>query len=536
LAQDPQQSDWHWGWAGTVGGSERINTRTPGDPNQRVITTAAGVDGADAVTPFDNFVGNTPSWVYSPCFDFTYSQRPMMKFDYNSDMRTIVDGATIEYYDATINPTTNRPTGWRRFGDTEHGINWYNSTNLISLFTLPDLREFNILHGWSDTTSGWQTARYRLDQFRGQRDVRLRIAFAAAVPNNTGGVTGRPFGGFAFDNVWIGERGRNVLVEHFASVNYPNMQSINQHVYDLIYNDLNYQDVALIQYHTGNSGADPYFSESADNGSAARIFRYGISNMGDGRAVVDGTYWLGLSNQLTNNTLEHQMLQDPFFSITGVSEPVITLNVATQSARLQATVRAERDMPLRDYTIYPAIVEDSLQAIIGLQRSVFRTFLPNATAIRSARAWAAGDIVNVDETWQYNIATLDLNHLKAVIFVQDSASTVYHAVSTLNFDVRVVGVEQEENFQQAANAFSLQLFPNPASDMINLRFDSPLQKDFTLHLYDLQGRRLQTATLSEGSDSYQIPLQDLPAATYIVQIFDENNAVRVQRKLVVRQP
>ncbi len=534
LAQDPTQSDWHWGWVGTVAGTERLNTLVPGNPNQRVISTAKGVDGADAVTPFGDFVGNTPSWVYSPCYDFTHSQRPMIKFDYASDMRTIVDGATMEYYDASINPATNRPTGWRRFGDDTHGINWYNSTNLISLFTLPNLREYNILHGWSDTTTDWQTARYRLDQFRGQRDVRLRIAFAAAVPNNTGGVTGRPFGGFAFDNVWVGERGRNVLVEHFASVNYPNMQSINQHIYNLIYNDLNYQDVALIQYHTGNTGTDPYHSASANNGAAARILRYGISNMGDGRTVVDGNYWLGLSQQLTEQTLDHQMLQDPFFSIRGNTEPVITLNVATQSARLQAIVRAERDMPFGDYTVYPTIVEDSLQAIIGLQRSVFRTFLPNATAIRSARAWVAGEELNIDETWQYNISDLNLNHLKAVIFVQDSASTVYHAVSTLNFDVRVVGVEQEENFQQAANAFSLQVFPNPASELVNLRFDEPLQKDFQVRLYDLQGRLLQQAELPQGTQIYQLPLQDLPTSTYIIQIFDNDNTVRVQRKLIIK--
>jgi hypothetical protein len=536
-AQNEQVSDWHWGYAGTNGGSERINTRPATNPNRKVWTTSKGVSGADSTTTFNDFVGNEPSWVYSPCYDFTLSQRPMIKLDYITDMRTIVDGATMEYYDERINPNTNQKYGWRRFGDDQHGINWYNSTNLISLFGLPDLREYNLLHGWSDTIADWRTARYRLDQFRGKRDIRFRIAFAAAIPNNMGGATGQPFNGIAFDNVWIGERGRGVLIEHFTNDNILNMANINQHIYDLAFQDDNFQDITLIQYHTDVNGFDPYHAASAPNGGSARMLRYGISNTGDGRAIVDGNFWLGASQQLTPQVIEYQMLQDPYFNISGNGEPKITLNISTQSASLQAEVTAMQNLPVEQYFLYPVIVEDSIQsANTGLLRSVFRTFLPDAVAIRQWRAWGLGDQYSINETWSYNISDINPNKLKGVVFIQDSLGKVYHAVTTLNFDVRIVGVSQETEFEAAENAFSLKLYPNPTTDRATLQFDEPLNVDFDYQVFDMRGTQIQRGTIAQGTQQSELNVYDLPAGVYVVHLADKTNTVRIQRRLVVHKP
>ena len=536
-AQNEQVSDWHWGFAGTNNGGERINTRPALDPHRKVWTTSNGVSGADSTTFFDNFVGSQPSWVYSPCYDFTHSQRPMIKFDYLTDMRTNVDGATMEYFDERINPATSEKYGWRRLGDNTHGINWYNSTNLVSLFGLPDFRESNLLQGWSDTLADWQTARYRLDLFRGKNNIRFRVAFAAALTNNTGGATGQPFNGMAFDNVWIGERGRGVLIEHFTNENIPNSATVNQHIYNIAFQDDNFQDIALIQYHTGANGFDPYHAASEANGGGARILRYGISNTIEGRTVVDGNFWLDTSRQLTPQIVEYEMLQDPYFSITGTAEPKITLNVNNQSANIQAEILAMQDLPFGQYFLYPAIVEDSIVSFVsGQLRSVFRTFLPNAVGIREMRSWSVGDQYSINQTWQYNISDLNPNKLKAVVFIQDSLGKVYHAVTTLNFDVRIVGVEQEAEFEAAQNAFSLQLFPNPTTDRATLRFDEPLGTDFNYQLLDMRGTLIQKGDIPQGTSSTDINVYDLPSGVYVISLSDRANTVRIQRRLVVHKP
>jgi hypothetical protein len=537
-AQDDGQSDWHWGFAGTNGGSERINTLPTTNPYRKVWTTSVGISGQDSVSQFNNFVGESPSWIYSPCFDFTYSERPMIKFDYITDMRTIVDGATMEYYDTRPNPNNNnREYGWRRLGEVGRGINWYNSTNLVSLFNLPNVREVNLLHGWSDTSDTWQTARYRLEQFRGKRNIRFRMAFAAAITNNTGGATGTPYNGIAIDNMWIGERGRGALIEHFTNDNLFQMQATNQHIYNIAFSDNNYQDIALIQYHSNANGTDPYHTFSADNGGSARILKYGIGNSGDGRVVIDGNYWLGASDSLREQIIEHQILQDPYFNIEGITEPVIKLDVSQQTAELSAQITALQNLPLSEYFVYPTIVEDSIISTnTGMLRSVFRTFLPSATGLRQVRSWQVGDQASINQTWNYDNSLVNGSLLKAVVFIQDSTGKVYHAVTTLNFDVRIVGVEQQANYNAAANAFSLQLFPNPATDQATLAFDSPLQTDFDWQLFDMRGVSLQKGLAPSGVSQVQLNLYDLPAGVYVLHVQDKNGAVRVQRRLVVHKP
>jgi hypothetical protein len=537
-AQDANQSDWHWGFAGTVGGTERINTRNPNDNHLKVWTTSIGVNGADSTTAFNNFVGESPSWVYSPCFDFSNSQRPMIKFDYISDMRNIVDGATMEYYDERTNPATNRAYGWRRLGEEGRGINWFNASNLVSLFNLPDFREPNLLQGWSDTTSDWQTARYRLDQFRGRNNIRFRIAFASAIVNNSVAAnTGEPLNGMAFDNVWVGERGRGVLIEHFTNDNLTVMQGINQHVYNLAFANNNYQDIALIQYHTNANGPDPYYTASEFNGGSARILEYGIGNTGDGRAVIDGNFWLGASQQLIEQTLEFQMLQDAYFSITGNNEPKVTLNISNQTANLQANITALQNLPSNEYFILPALIEDSISALnTGLLRAVFRTFLPGSTGIRQLRSWQVGDQVAVNESWTFNPSIVNSANLKAVVFIQDSTGKVYHAVTTSNFDVRLVGVEQQAEFEAAATAFSLKLYPNPAADYAIMQFDAPLETDFSWQLFDMRGIELQKGDILRGNSQVEFNLYNVPSGAYIVHLRDKNGAVSVQRKLIVHKP
>jgi hypothetical protein len=537
-AQDANQSDWHWGFAGTVNGNQRINTRNPNNPRLKVWTTSVGVNGADSTTSFNDFVGQSPSWVYSPCFDFTNSQRPMIKFDYISDMRNIVDGATMEYYDERINPATTRAYGWRRLGEQGRGINWYNASNLVSLFNLPDFREPNLLQGWSDTTSDWQTARYRLDQFRGKRNIRFRMAFASAIDNNSVATnTGQPLNGFAFDNMWIGERGRGVLIEHFTNDNLIRMERMNQHIYNIAFSDLNYQDIALIQYHTNANGPDPYHTASEFNGGSARILEYGIGNSGDGRSVVNGNFWLGVSDSLREQDIELQILQDAYFSITGNGEPKITLDISNQTATLEANITALQNLPINEYFILPAIVEDSISALnTGMLRTVFRTFLPNATGIRQLRSWQIGDQLAVNESWNFNPSFINAANLKAVVFIQDSTGKVYHAVTSLNFDVRVVGVEQQANFEAAATAFTLKLYPNPAADYAIMQFDAPLETDFNWQLFDMRGVEIQKGEILRGNSQVEFNLYDVPAGAYVVHLRDKNGAVRVQRKLIVQKP
>ncbi len=73
---------------------------------------------------------------------------------------------------------------------------------------------------------------------------------------------------------------------------------------------------------------------------------------------------------------------------------------------------------------------------------------------------------------------------------------------------------------------SLAVFPNPATDFINVMFDAAGQ-DFSLELVDLQGRVMYSGNVlaTDGQQKTSIPTAGMAAGTYIVKLSNANGLV-----------
>ncbi|RMG68653.1 MAG: T9SS C-terminal target domain-containing protein [Bacteroidetes bacterium] len=81
--------------------------------------------------------------------------------------------------------------------------------------------------------------------------------------------------------------------------------------------------------------------------------------------------------------------------------------------------------------------------------------------------------------------------------------------------------------------FQAQLAPNPARDLVQIRFQLPRSDAVQVRLTDIQGReRRHTSlgTLPRGSHTHPLSLQDLPAGTYLLQL--TNGHLRSWHRLV----
>ncbi len=65
--------------------------------------------------------------------------------------------------------------------------------------------------GWSIENQGWVEAKYDLNAFFRSKNLRFRIAFGSNGDNPPGVI----LDGFAFDNVFIGERDRGCIIRAF---------------------------------------------------------------------------------------------------------------------------------------------------------------------------------------------------------------------------------------------------------------------------------------------------------------------------------
>jgi len=494
-------------WAWDIATGSRINTNN--DPHNLVWAT----------NPSGAYGQNASGWVYSPCFDLSQLDRPMVSLDYFSNTDEGNDGVVVEYY----NETTNT---WLPLGSVGRGLGWYDNSVIAGRPGLQDLAPI----GWSGEINRWLNGRFPLDPFRNYQNFRFRIAFGAV------GVHNRGLEGFAFDEVLITNRERNVLLEHFANANHNNMDNINQHVYNLCFGTNLVRDVILVQYQTQFPSADEHNSLNPIPASS-RSLRYGLSQ--PARAIIDGLGFAAnsaQSMQLNANSFEANMLATPLFNIR-----IDSFQVVGNQANIKSTVTANTDLPIDEYIVHTLILEDSVdytQSSNAQIQSVVRDILPDASGVRFHRAWATADQEILRPTWTFDPNIYNPSRLQAVVFVQNQlTSEVYQAASTRDISIFLNGLGTAITPQMQAQANETQsarLYPNPTQDAFSVDFEQPLSQNYDWTLVDVHGRSLQAGKAEAGSQRIDINTYDLAAGAYFFVI--RSNQVITQRQVIIYRP
>ncbi|WMX12316.1 T9SS type A sorting domain-containing protein [Aureispira sp. CCB-E] len=456
------------------------------------------------------------AWVYSPCFDIDSLTRPMVKLDYWSDTRS-ADGAVLEYQ--------KEDGSWVPLGETNRGINWFNSSIIIGQPGDQNLAPI----GWSGRSNGWKDARYKLDHLGNRDNLRLRVAFGSPSVN----LGGNFYDGFGFDNFWVGSRTRNVLLETTSNVNEPNMDIINDHVYQLIYNSPINKDLIMLQYHCAEPVANDRFYLDNEIVADARTYFYGIPEAG--RAYIDGkTTGVPRSRYLQDIDFEKEMLASPKFDIEIDTFHHNNAGIFT----IEATVKALVDLPnpVR-YRINTVITEDSL-TYGGASNSMVHAVVrkdDEAANIRT-RSWAVGDTQKVTLTWNHGATSIVYRpeHFQAVVFIQAELSReVFQAATSRDVSGYWVGVDQIAAEPELNEINSMNLYPNPAKDYFNVSFDKALKQDYNWKLVGINGVEHQTGMVYAGDKDIQISNYDFPSGVYVFIVYNEH--VFSQRKVIINQ-
>ena len=501
-------SDSLWEWSEALGARISPNLTPTGDPNFSWITNPMG-----AYDQGEN------AWVYSPCFDISTLNRPMVKLDIWRDTRDGVDGVVMQYFE----PVTQ---SWKTLGQRYKGIKWYNPQYVVS----NPGNQVGAPIGWSGVSGDWEDARYRLDvsggDLRGTDNLRFRLAFSSS-PNSV--VGGRE--GFAFDNFWIGNRTRSVLLEHFTNQSYPNINNIETNLYNTVYSTLYGRDVSLIQYHTGYNNYD-YLHQESFAASQSRILYYGINNSNQVR--VNGQSLASSTDSLINyarEILDMQMLEDGKFRIK--LNPVI---ISNGTINVSAAVIATKDLDYQDYLFHIVVTEDTIQSTQNHRMlSVARKMIPDPAGTVLPNIWVAGDSIPVAGSWQFSGSTVSYNpnRLKVVVFVQNQNTKEVYQVATsrnlniFNGPVAIDDIEPEEGLE----IVDLNLYPNPTRDQFTIEFASELLAEYEWRVVDVLGRTLQRGVAQPGTKAFTVQTDNFSPGMYIFSI--NNETVYTQRKVII---
>ncbi len=460
-ADFPSDTSWIWG-----------------PPNGATITTAATGQNAWWTGKIGNtYFPNEKSVVNGPCFNLTQLERPMIALDYWSDMENNVDGAVLQY-------STNGGITWSIVGppvgqvDRDEGINWFNGITIPSNPGDQPLGGF----GWTNKLGEWKNGRFNLDMIpnaeRGQ--VRLRIAFASNDLNPTG-VT---FDGFAFDNVFVGNKARNVLVEHFTNSTLPASVDSDEWLDDRLADQFairSTSDFSDVRYHISFPNPDPFNLENpADPGARASYYNVSQSPATVMDGILDGVKFKGRFTDITTVELDRRALVDPLFDLA--LDTLATNNSNTITARLSITATQTFTAPLIAQVV---LIEKN----VGGSKNVVRKQLFGADGLTISTPWTVGQTITQSRPdVSINVPIVNSSQLVLIGYIQDKNSKEIYQSIVIDSPAKrgsvIVGIEGEP-FDPVVD--QIVLYPNPAKNEFNFGLPSENVTGYQWKIADQRG-------------------------------------------------
>ena len=474
-----------------------------GQPSGSIINQALTGSQAWMTDTLNAYLPDEDAWLSSPCFDLSSLKKPMISLNYWSDTEEDFDGAVLQ-------ATFDGGKTWEVIGTDTSGLNWYNSKALIAN---PGNQQTFERYGWTGRNSSWLRAAHSLDEspISASPIVRFRIAFKSndiVLPTASNN-------GFALDDVYIGERTRSVLQEHFTSTGQTDQ---NDHLNQLA--DQFPKDVIPIQYHLQER--DTYFQANPGEIISRAVF-YGISS--PDRAVLGGNDFSSFADSLNEKGIDTSRLDLASFAIH-----------IDPSRNSPFSVVAKQNV-FSKTQVQIAVVENIWESGKYYQH-VLRKFLPDAGGIL-VDSWDAGEERTLDLSWtndQYPkpVIAETYDSLHVIIWIQDlETKEIYqvavHPVWPDLVDPADVGRSAEPLMLQD----QFLLYPNPVQDLLFLQLDrEPSAKTF-IRLLDMQGRLVQQLPFGNASRLTSIKMGQFTGGVYQL-LLGEGEEIWYRKRVVVK--
>ena len=469
-----------------------------GTPSGAIINTASDGNNAWVTNLSGSYKSEEHSWINSPCFDFSTLEHPMLSFDLWSHVKAQRSGLIVEY-------SLNRGDTWIMLGDDQgtKSINWYNSSAISGIPRSESLNAGAL--GWSGEEDGWVSVRHSLDGLKGQSSVRFRFTFGAD------GDDPMALGleGFGIDNIFVGERSRVMLLEHFTNVGDPDSADSDVEIDNLL---AQYSgELISINYHTSFPGEDPFNAVNKADPSARRLY-YGVSK--PPATVLGGTNVAEILNPTNaipfSDSIIIKSLEAPKFNIE-VTPSTIDNYLLTIDTKVTAI--SNQSFEADELVIHTAVIETAITQEGGIANNVLKKMLPDAAGHTIGKVFDKGAVEQFNASWEGK-HVYDSSNLIIVVFVQNRVSKEIYQVAYV--DAPVVKNREITGVEDFGVDSELIIYPQPASDEVILQFDNKLKHHYTWKIVDQRGVTLMRGKFDRGNKLVKIETSQFPSGLYFM--------------------
>jgi hypothetical protein len=443
--------------------------------------------------------------VTSPCYDFSDTKRPYITLATYTDAITGQEGAVLQY-------TTDNGKIWNNVGGIGSGKEWYND---FAIQSQPGGQQI----GWSGRKTGWAESRHDLDILNNQPSVRFRMVFGQSSKTNA-------TDGFAFDDIYIGNRSKFLLFEHFTNNSQKQSRDANS-LLDSIVNK-NQSDVISVQYHTSFPGIDTFnIHNPSDPGSRVLFYGIGVTPFALLEGGVESENIYDFSTKKPNsNDVKRLSLKDAGFDLS--------LKTTRTSEKVSGSmdITALKSFTGRTISARIIVLEDIIAQVAGekvIYKNVVKKILPSAGGTVLSSDWTTGKTESVNFSWDYR-NVYNPKNIQVVAFLQDELSREIYQVATDDtsdiIDGTNVGIKKSEN------KWAMNLYPNPARDWVYIDFPESEKEELFAEVRSVNGKIVLTEKILKGVNRLEMDIQSLDNGVYFVRIFNKNSAL-ASRKFVV---
>ncbi len=501
----PYMQNFEAGTGGWEDETDNISSWAFGEPNGININHAASGTNAWVTNLNGNYLNNESSFIEGPCFNFSNLQKPMIKFKLWHLTDIDLDGAVLQAY-------RNEDEGWFRVGSLDEGVNWYNSFSIVG-------SPGNQSQGWSGNSgTEWIDARHDLDMLAGEPYVRFRVAFGSDANSTQEGV--------AFDDIWVGERNRFVLVEHFTNNSDVESATITPDLNDYI--DENSLYAIDIRHHVYYPGEDVFYYKYPA-GPSARNFFYSFFDVPF--TILDGNVFKGNTTELLNNEkdiLNIRSLKEALFQVR--------MNQSINNTEIDINIELEpyNDIPQKEVALFLALIEkqaiDESSSMAGTYRNVLRNMLPDPGGSYFNKEWSAGEVETLNLSGSLKNFD-DINQLRIVAFIQDIFTKEIYQSSKLDLD-ETVSFSKDSTENDNAGKLNFHFYPLPANENVNIAMNKAIGKNLNVEVYNSFGQMKYKKIIPANTLIYKLNTEELVNGIYYIKIYENNKLLKSKKVLV----